>query len=126
MSYTYALDPTNKFVLATFKGVVTDNDLYEYCHALGVDFPKGVSELVDLSAIEDFHVSSEGIRRLAELDAEFTQRTIELPVAFFVSSELIFGMARMYQMLSEPYSDSKKVFRDFTEAKAWLIENIPA
>jgi len=40
--------------------------------------------------------------------------------ALVVASDVVFGMARMYQILTEPSPDEFELFRDFDKALDWL------
>ncbi len=77
-------------------------------------------ELWDLTAVESTTVSQEGLRRVA--DFERTERPLggANRRAVVAPSDLLFGLARMYEMIAEDVSIDIRVFRDTGPACRWL------
>ena len=108
-------------LVATFEGVVTDNDFikcFSEIVSLGIAEPN-TSLLVDLSGIERISVQSTTVRRAADLFKPLS-KNITRKVAIIAPREEMFGMARMYELMRAPSSSDLNVFRTAAEAKEWL------
>ena len=83
------------------------------------DYDPTLNDLVDMRAVERLEVSSRAVRQLAEMftDPEL-QSTNKL--AIVASANYIFGMARMYEILSSETAEQIQVFRDLETAERWL------
>jgi len=115
--------PDRALVVTTGSGVVTEEELLAYWQKdyANERIPWGAPEILDLRAVECFGVTSAGLRRLVELDAEYAkQQHAPSRLAIVAPSDLIFGMSRMYQMFSELNPNSIRVFRDLSDAEEWL------
>jgi hypothetical protein len=75
------------------------------------------SLLIDLRQAQGSGVSSAGVRALAERPLVLSPGSRR---AVVVPSDLGFGMARMYELLSEDRGGGTRVFRDYGEARRWL------
>jgi hypothetical protein len=79
-----------------------------------------MKELSDVRAVEQLQVTVDGVRRLVALDKVQSADLVDYQLAIVVSADLVFGMARMYETLTEDSVQDVGVFRDMEEAKAWL------
>jgi hypothetical protein len=77
-------------------------------------------ELLDLREVEDFPVTAEAIRELAEKIVRRAERSRPGRLAVLVSSDPVFGMFRMLQALVDGSGLELQVFREPREARAWL------
>jgi hypothetical protein len=80
----------------------------------------GISVLVDCREVSPAD-STKVIRYLA---GQVTNLAVQLqcgPVAIIVSSDVEYGMARMYMALTELAYPNTMVFRDYEEGLAWLL-----
>ena len=77
-------------------------------------------ELSDVRALDALEVTPEGVRQFVTQDRSDAARLTGYKLAIVVSQDLAFGMARMYQMLTEAHVPSVQIFRDLDQAKAWL------
>lgn len=67
--------------------------------------------------------SSELVKHLAVV-AQTTAERLECgAIALVVSSDIAYGMARMYMGLTDAQHPTTEVFRDYDEALAWLTAN---
>jgi len=118
MPGAYTIDPVRSIVLSRAWGVVTDRDLLAHVRALAADarFRPHFSQLADIRGAADVAVSSSGIKDLAKLNpfGAGARRAV------VVDRDVIFGMARMYQMMREPSTDEVEIFRDLDLALEWL------
>jgi hypothetical protein len=84
-------------------------------------FVTGWPILCDCSAIAGLSISSSLIESLAK-----TSTTRHNLVAIIAPRAAAFGLARMYQILSDPEYERIQVFAKTSEAKAWLSAGIKA
>jgi hypothetical protein len=122
MPLTYRIDQHAGLVVSRGAGLVTDQDVIEKEHALLAD-PGARScrfELVDLREVGQFEVSSETMRKLAQMHAETAEGFRKSRVAIIALSDATFGMWRMYQALVEGSGLDVRVFRETNEARNWL------
>lgn len=117
MPATYFIDRQRGIVFSIVEGVVTDKDLIEHeeCLRHDPDFEPSFNQLVDCRNITQVKVTSEAIWVLAKmlLYSSGSRR------ATVVNSDLLYGLARMYQILRDN-AEEIRVFRDMAEAQRWL------
>jgi hypothetical protein len=113
----YRYDEDCALLLVTVSGVLSETDFQE---AKFPDVPVGTVELLDMSAVTKVEISSAEVRRLAEIDRSGPTRIKRM--AIVATTEVGFGLARMYQTLSdgEAPATEVRVFRDSDAARAWL------
>ena len=121
MPIDYRIDSTRQVVLTHAWGVLTDADILTLKERLirDPDFTDGMDELSDVSDIERLEVSSYGV----ELMVAHDRRNGSLRrhrLAIVVPGDRVFGMARMYQLMSGERDQNVGVFRSFPEAQEWL------
>ena len=118
MPASYRIDVARRLVLSRAWGVFTAQDLLDHYNALAADpaFDPSFSQLVDLRDVEQVELDTSVIRRhaLERLFGGGAQR------ALVVSSDMHYGLARMYGAFAEFASQNVKVFRDMHEAEQWL------
>ena len=100
------------------EGTLSDDDLRGHQAAVRADpkFDPGFRQLWDFRAVSEVAVSTDCVRDLSRTSsfAEGSRR------ALVVHSDLQFGLARMFQTLTEHTPHVVGVFRDLDEARAWL------
>ena len=118
MPCSYIIDLPRSLVLSRGWGVLTDGELLAHVRALTVDprFVGNFHQLADLRDVADVEVSSSTIREMARLNpyGDGSRRAV------VVTSDVLFGMARMYQILRDEPSDELEVFRKLDDALRWL------
>ena len=119
MPITYQIDTDAHLVRTVATGVVVDADLRAHEDKLVVDpaFEPAMAQLVDGRTIERLDVSAEGIRQFVLNETRHAERLANHRVAILASENMVFGMARMYQTLSDVRVG---VFRSMAEAMAFL------
>jgi hypothetical protein len=122
MPLTYRIDAGRNLVLTTGTGVLTDEDVLAHKRALIEDpaFVTGMRELSDVRAVEELRVTPDGVRLMVGLDEKHARARAGCKLAIVAGQPLIFGMARMYQQSAEPSVSDVGVFKDHTQALAWL------
>jgi hypothetical protein len=114
----HLIDPAQRVVRTKEWGELSDEDLRSLYDRIRSDptFDPGFRQLCDLRAVTRITTSVETLRFLA-------QSRIFLPDskrAFVVGREVDFGLARLFQAYSEVDGGTVEVFRQLTEAEAWL------
>ena len=121
--------PDHPLVATTGSGVVTEEELLAYWQKDYADhrIPWGTPELLDLRAVERFEVTSAGLRKLVAIDVKYAkQQHAPSRLAIVAPSDLLFGMIRMYQILSDSNPNSIRVFRDLSGVEEWLGTSLRA
>jgi len=120
MPANYRIDEELGVVFGTFAGTVTLSDLIEAQRALMADprFRPHLSLLLDTRDAADVRLSAEDVRTLSRSTAlgPGARRAI------VATTDLRFGLARMYEMLSAGRPDQTAVFRTIEDALDWLRE----
>ena len=120
MPATFAIDKQRRLVISTGWDTLTPADILAHQEKLLKDpeFNPNYSQIMDLTRVTDFEVQSGDIRMLA-------QKTVfsrESHRAIVVSSNLGFGLSRMYEMHREAFGENGiRVFRDLDEAVDWIL-----
>ncbi len=118
MPVSYRIDRERRIVFTEASGVVTDSELIEFQKQLRDDpeFEPDFHQLSDCRAIDEVGVTSEGVQEAASR-SPFGQGSLR---AIVVSSDVAFGMARMFENLRHEAQDEVRVFRNAQEARRWL------
>ena len=122
MPISYRIDVERNLVLTTASGTLTDDDVLQLKARLvrDPDFRPGMKELSDIRNITRLDVTADGIQAMVEQDQRDRAVVASHRLALVVSKDLDFGMARMYQTLTESTMKNVGVFRDIDKANAWL------
>lgn len=108
-----------RVVTLTVTGDLFDADLLTLADELqnAPEVESDFSLLIDLRHAKGRNVTSAGVRNLVErpmvLSAESRRAVV-------VSSDLGFGMARMYEILRDRRGGAIRVFRDYEDAERWV------
>jgi hypothetical protein len=117
MPATYSIDPAKRLVLTNFSGEVHEAEVRTMFMRMADDpaFDPDFSELLDLSAVTDFHISGEELKGISEIDP-FSSRARR---AFVSPADLLFGVSRMYEGI-KGNQHNIATFRHMAEARHWL------
>ena len=117
MPAEYRIERSRRMVLSRAWGCLTDAELTDNRAALFADaaFEPDMAQLYDFSGVTELKVTSETLRLFART-SRFSPRARR---AMVVSSDAVFGMARMYAIMSDK-EDQIQVFRDVASAMHWL------
>jgi len=116
----YEIDKERRLVTSTASGVITLPEIWAHQEKLAKDsdFDPSFAQLLDLTQVSKVEISSEEIRRVAG-NSVFA---INTRLAIVVSSNFVYGLARMFQILRETNGDKGiQVFRERDEALAWVL-----
>jgi hypothetical protein len=119
MKFERSIDAEARIVILKVDGDLGDRDLLSLADALERDpeVPRDFSLLIDLREANGREVTSAGVQALAARSLVLSRESRR---AVVVPSNLGYGMARMYEMLSEKRGGSARVFRDYREALRWV------
>jgi len=125
MPITYRIDPQSHLVMTVATGVLTDAELLDHKRRLAADpaFEPGMGQLSDIRGVEQLEVTPQGVRQFVAHDRVHAGQLEGHRLAIVAPQDLVFGMARMYQTLTDA---NVGVFRDVAEALAFLGRSAPA
>ena len=115
MGFILEFDAKNAVLRATVDGVVTDEGLVD-CNATVARYYAShppCRGIVDFSKVTKFEVSSETIRRLASGTPAIPTENVRVLVT---PTDVVYGMARMFQVLGEKTRPDLHVVRTLEEA----------
>ncbi len=119
MPVRISIDREGRLARRTYSGVVTGSDLLDsirqYPSIPGFD--PSFDELMDFRNVENVSAMIEDIHRCAHMPAPFNNDTKRVILA---PQELIYGLARMYQILGEDMHPNIFVVRTIEEANRIL------
>ena len=121
MPIQYVIDGIHQRVLTHADGLVTFQDLSEHLDAEERDRGLGLPELFDARGTTT-NVTAEQVRMLVQRAADTLRRIPLGPTAIVATDDVVFGMARMYAILTEQAGARVEVFRDVESANRWLQE----
>ena len=84
------------------------------------DFRPGLDVLVDMTAVDDVPMWGADIRDKVDLDRSFLPKLGTARWAFVAPSDVVYGLARMYQALMGDTAIEGGTFRDLGAAEDWL------
>jgi hypothetical protein len=119
MPAEYIIDKKLKVVFSIAHGIITDHEAYSHQDKLrdDPDFKSNFSQLFDCTKITDANnISTEAINRLADRNPF----GLGAKRVFVAPSDLMYGLVRMFQILTNDHPDELTVFRDIQDARKYL------
>ena len=118
MPGAYTIDLARSLVLSRGWGVLTDRELLAHVRALTADprFARHFRQLADLRDVTEVQFTASTIREMVRLNPFWAGARR----ALVVTSDVVFGMARMYQLLRDESPDELQIFRKVDDALQWL------
>lgn len=120
MSYSFEFDAENYILRGCFEGLVTDEELKQFCHGMGEGYaltdPRG--GVADFSAVTSLRLSIQTVVELAEAEPATPDRR-QVIVA---PSREVFELARLFEVEGHHKRPNLHVVR--SEQKAWAILGI--
>jgi hypothetical protein len=120
MPFTYTVDPNLRLVLTKGTGTISDEESQQLS-AMQRQDPRihpTMRELLDLRQVDRLSITPSWLRTRAETDKKYAHEYANT-LAIVVGSEVAFGFARMYELLTDDHFQVR-VFRDYAEACEWL------
>ncbi len=123
MCHRIRIDKDNKLVQVKARGKVDALELKEiFVETVGhVDWQTGFDMLCDYSNIEEFDVSSEEIDDITEWQESIDSLIGNGRCAVVARKDSVFGMSRMWELISSERAQEICVFRQMEDAIVWLI-----
>lgn len=123
-TWSARVDESTGIPVVTICGKVTVNDFVRFLSATE-NMPGYWSHdkyLWDMRQVTEFPSTSE-IRTYA--NAARSETSLSCKIAIVVGQDVHFGLARMFEMLSEHPTVVRRVFRDYDQAQIWLLTSGP-
>jgi hypothetical protein len=119
-----SIDHARRTRFVYFENTVDDVQLLETYKKLleDPDFDINYIDLVDLSSVDQFDITSNGLRKVADFLKPFIGEQIRSKLAIVATKAHVYGMARMYQMIRGDKPRQVRVFRD-TKCRTVLAWN---
>ena len=86
------------------------------------EYPPDTNTLWDLRNFDFSTIDAETQRQWVDLRKKHPERG-KAKMAIVVDSDMNFGKSRMYEMWSSELPQRMRVFRDYPEALAWLLND---
>ena len=117
MPMTFVLDHENRLVRSKGWGVVSAADMSDVKgRLLATQFDPTYREFCDFSGVTDFQLTGKEVQTFATT-SPFSKTARR---AVIVSSDVVYGMVRMYGLMGDRDSNYHRVFRDAASALRWL------
>ena len=116
----YEIDKERRLVTSTASGVIRLTAIWAHLERLAKDpdFDPSFAQLLDITQVSRVELSSEEIRRAAGRSVFASNSRL----AIVVSSNFVYGIARMFQIMRGMNGDEGiHVFRERDEALAWVL-----
>lgn len=128
MAITHNIDSNARLIVTVCEGEARDIDfitaLKKYQGEIQSD-PKYIeyNEIVDATMITKIKFTTEGIKTIGQIATTTDRKDKHKKLAFVVSSNLAFGLARMYEAyrsLSKKSNKQIRIFKNKQDALEWV------
>lgn len=122
MCHKISIDKDKKLARITARGMVNVLELKEiFMETVGhEDWQTDFNMLCDYSRIENFDVTSQDIDDITEWQTSIDAMIGNGRCAVVASKDSVYGMSRMWEILSSERSQQIYVFRQINDAILWL------
>lgn len=122
MPISYHFDSSRGLILTSARDTLTVDEVLAHKAALLADerLRPGFKELSDVRGVRGLNLGLAEMRRLAVFDSQHKAEFGAYKLALVVPENFVFGMARMYQQLTEENLPEVGVFRSVEQAAEWL------
>ena len=122
MCHIITIDTEQKFARIIARGKVNVLELRDIYSELikHSEWRPGFDILCDYRAIDDFDVSTRDIDEIAEWQTSIDNMIGNGKCAVVASRDSVFGMSRMWEMISADRSQHICIFRELDTAESWL------
>jgi hypothetical protein len=118
MALDFEIDCDGGIVYTTGSGSLIDDECFDHQTRLMIspDFAPTFNQLADFSDVDNVQVTVAAVHAVAmrNIFGGGSRR------AFVAPGDQEFGLARMFEMLTNRYADIIRVFRDIDDAHEWL------
>lgn len=131
MTANHHIDNNNQLIVTTWEGEARDMEFMEAIKKYQNNIQNhpnyiNYNEVVDLRKVTSLKLTTEGIKTIGTIASTTDTKEINKKLALIVSSNLAFGLARMYEAYRSFSKNSNKeirVFKNETEAFKWVKNN---
>lgn len=125
MPITHHIDLEAGIIFVERSGTIASQDEQQALKRRLADpaYRPGLGLLVDCTGMDPAD-STEVVRYLADQTARMAATLRCGPLAVLVATDIQYGMARMYQLMTEPQHPDTLVFRDREQALEWLKDEL--
>ncbi|MBN1515076.1 hypothetical protein JXA32_00750 [Candidatus Sumerlaeota bacterium] len=110
-------------LLVTGEGAVSGSDLVEAnkkIYASEEKIKQIVYQLVDFSDISELHVILGDVEKIAVQDRAAARVNPDMFIAIVGKRDLVYGLSRMWEAMTEEAPFETKVFRELSDAQEWI------
>jgi len=114
-------------VITTYWGTISDDDVIKSGREKLASLEKLKLyryALTDLSMVDNFDLTSKGIRVNADIASEIYKENKNIIVVFVLPTDAEYGMGRMWQVFGDQYGIKSFVCRTRDEAEEWIRKNL--
>lgn len=131
MPATHHIDKINHLIVTTWDGEARDIEFIEAIKNYQNNIQNqpnyiNYNEVVDLRKMTSIKLTTEGIKVIGAIASTTDTQDINKKLALIVSSNLAFGLARMYEAyrsFSKNANKEIRVFKNETDAFKWVKNN---
>ena len=118
MPINYQIDPARKFVIVVGSGILTAEEMRKEQVRMNrePDLAPDYNQLIDLKEVTELRLTVEDVRQLS-YHSPFREGSRR---AIVVDRPEDYGLARVFQALTEPHGAELRVLYDRQEARRWL------
>ena len=128
MPANHHIDNEAQLIITTWEDVGRDRDFIEAIKKYQKDIQNhpdfsSFNEVVDLSKITGIKLTIEGIKNIGKIASTTDKKEINRKLALIVSSNLAYGLARMYEVYRSYAKRAHKeirIFKNKKEAFEWV------
>lgn len=122
MTISYSIDRTNNIIYETAEGEITLKDFIKFRKKLlSENLQENIRFLADYRKAK-VELSFEEMMMVKESTFRVIRKTGTAALAIVVPDNLGTGMANMYRHISEESNFSVELFKNYDEAKQWLLD----
>ena len=128
MPVLHKIDDDAKLITTIWSGDAVDSELLDALakyHQNIKSLPQYASynEILDFSGANNFLLSSDGIKKLAQMASLNDPQGVKAKLAIVVNKPIAFGLARMYEIyrsLLPSGSKEVRVFKNYQDCLQWI------
>jgi hypothetical protein len=126
MEYKLFLNKEHSYFVTEASGTVDTQGLLNLFEKIikHEDWYTGLNTLINFSEITLVTLKSDEISQISNMTKSLKKVLGDGRCAFVMNQQVDYGLARMFQMMTEPHVDFQiEIFTSLTEAETWLIKN---
>ena len=122
MPVTYKISPELNVAYMKAWGNVSVDEILTAGVKMFTDtqWENGLNILIDYRDTQEFAIKAEDVKKVVQQDRQNEPLFDKSKCAIVANTDLIFGISRMWEILSEDINIPRMVFRDINDARIWL------